>query len=67
MAQYTDDPVADFEAHDREQERKRDLLPRCTDCNKPIEDDRCWCFYDEPMCDTCAEKYRKDTADLMGW
>ena len=63
--QYTDDPPADYDAYCRAQEAELNLLPICCECGHRIEDERCWLFGDEPMCDDCAEQYRKFTSDLM--
>ena len=63
---HTDDPIADFNAYDRAQEEERKRLPKCIECNSPIEDDQCWDFGDGPMCDDCAERnYRKNTDELI--
>ena len=35
----TDDPIADFLAHDAEQQSKLDRLPKCDICGEPILDE----------------------------
>lgn len=56
-----------YRRHEAEQEAALDELPRCCECHKPITDDRCWVFDDEPICDECARKnHRKWTEDLIG-
>ena len=34
------DPVADFERHDREQAGRLDSLPKCSICGEPIQQER---------------------------
>lgn len=63
--QYTDDPIADYDRYCLEQDKLVARLPVCCECGHHIEDDMCWLFGDEPMCDECAERYRKFTVDLM--
>lgn len=63
--QYSGDPEKDWDAYCRHQDYLHGMLPRCIECNQPIEDDMCWDFGDGPICDECAEKYRKFTEDLM--
>lgn len=65
MRRYTDDPPSDYDAYCIEQEKEWQRLPICCECGHRITDDRCWVFGDEPMCDNCAEQYRKFTSDLM--
>lgn len=62
---YTDDPPGDWDAYCRNQDCLHGMLPMCIECDKRIEDDMCWDFGDGPMCDDCAQQYRRHTADLM--
>ena len=66
MARYSDDPVADFEAYDAEQEAALELLPKCSHCGEPIQDDTCFLINDEPICENCMELFRVYTTYLMG-
>ena len=56
----TDDPIADFHRHDAEQSEWLDSLPKCVDCDEPIQDD---CYYNvegEILCEECMkDRYRK--------
>ena len=65
---FTDDPVADYDAYDAAQERKLDKLPRCSECNEPIQDDYLYEINDEYICEDCMkEHYRKSVDSVMGW
>jgi formylmethanofuran dehydrogenase subunit E len=58
---YTNDPIADFNSWDREQQKQLEKLPRCADCDRPIQDDYCYLINDEPICQNCLDAgYRKD-------
>lgn len=62
----TDDPVADFERHDREQERQLSELPVCEICGKPIQDENLYLINDEFVCQECLDRdFRKDTDDYV--
>lgn len=58
---YSDDPVRDFERHDREQQRRLGQLPKCDKCHKPIQDEYLFDIYGEILCEKCViDKFRKD-------
>lgn len=62
----TDDPVADYLRYDRERERERDMLPRCSVCNEPIEDETCYEINDELICEGCLEAhFKRNTEDFI--
>lgn len=62
----TDDPLADFAAHDDEQQEWEKKLPVCTDCGEPIQDDHYFLINDEPICTEClVSNYRKETSDYI--
>lgn len=63
--QYTDDPVADFYAHDAEQAAKLDKLPVCADCGEPITDEFCYYINDVTICPDCMDCYRRNTEDFI--
>ena len=56
----TDDPVADFERHDREQARWLAKLPTCERCGGAIQQERAVCIECFWYCDDCIELYRKE-------
>ena len=49
-----------WEAHDREQTKQLEKLPKCADCCEHIQDDHYYLINDEIICPTCIEGYRKD-------
>ena len=55
MAYRTDDPIADFLRHDAEQQAWLDSLPRCCECDHPIQDDMCYEFDGEYICESCLD------------
>lgn len=63
---YTDDPVKDFENHDREQAKQMRELPVCIDCDNPIQGSTCFEFNGEYICPDCLEIYhQKDVGDCV--
>ena len=63
---YSDDPVKDFEAYDREQSKRLENLPVCADCDNPVQDDHYYLINDEVICPHCLEAgYRKETEDYI--
>lgn len=66
MSFYTDNPIKDFERHDAEQERELDKLPKCAECDHPIQDDECYEIGDELICHECLIKnHRKWTENYI--
>ena len=50
-----------WEAHDAEQERQLDNLPKCECCGEPIQDEYFYEINDEVLCVHCLNEYfRKD-------
>ena len=56
----TDDPVADFERHDREQARRLARLPTCERCGHPIQQERAVCIEGFWYYDNSIEQYRRE-------
>ena len=56
---WTDDPLADFEAHDAEQEEALRRLPVCYDCGEHIQDEYYYCIGGKNICPSCLEDYRE--------
>lgn len=54
---FTDDPIADFNAYDREQQEKLDKLPCCSMCKNPIQDDSAYYINDEWVCSDCISNF----------
>ena len=42
-----------WEQHQAEQDRAEENLPECSECGNPIQDDFCFEYNDEPICDDC--------------
>ena len=57
---WTDDPVADFEQHDRKQARRLAQLPTCERCGDAIQQERAVCIEGFWYCDECLEYYRRE-------
>lgn len=55
-----------FEDCECSPEDSHDLLPLCSECEKPIEDEFCFVINGEPICEECMEQYKQPTAYLMG-
>lgn len=56
-----------FETHDAEMEVAMGVLPVCSICMEPIQDDYCYSIDDEIVCQRClVEHYRHSTTDFMG-
>lgn len=66
---YTDDPVADFHAYDRERQEWLDSLPVCACCKEPIQDRRYFEIEGETVCgecltEYCEEHYEKENTEI---
>ena len=63
---YTDNPIRDFEQHDAEQQEWLDKRPVCSECDHPIQDEKCYQFNGELICQNCLETYHeKWTEDFV--
>ena len=63
---YSDDPVRDFEQHDREQAKQLERLPVCEICTQPIQDEHLYLINDEFVCPDCLKRdFRKKTEDFI--
>lgn len=64
---YIPDALDMFERHDAELEEAIEMLPKCTECGEPIQDEYCFVINDMPIHESCMnENYRVPTTDLMG-
>ncbi len=62
---FTDDPVRDAERYMADQERELQKLPRCCECDEPIQTEECYEINDELICPECLQKnHRKWTEDF---
>lgn len=64
--QYTNNPVKDFEAHDSDQQKWLEKLPKCCECGEPVQQDRAVNFNGEYVCDSCLEDLRVEIMDFYG-
>lgn len=63
---FTDNPVADYERYSAEQEAALNKLPRCSECDEPIQDEYCFEFNGEYICEHCLkENHRKSVETLI--
>lgn len=47
------------------EERALERLPRCSECDEPIQDDFCYEINGELICEDCLKGYRRSTEDFM--
>lgn len=58
---FSDDPVADFERHDRQQAKRLAKLPVCDICDEPIQAEHFYLINGDNICPDCMEnEFRKD-------
>ena len=60
---YTDDPIADFLKHDKEQARWLVRLPLCVKCEEHIQQEDVLCIDGKYYCDNCLENMREPIDD----
>lgn len=60
---YTDDPVRDADRWVDAQEKELEKLPKCSECDEPIQEDCCYEFNDELICETCLRDYHRVDTD----
>lgn len=61
---WTDDPLADFHRHDAQCENALARLPRCCECDKPIQSEFFYEINGEYICPDCMSEHRKYTEDF---
>lgn len=55
------DNYSQWEAHEREQEKRLAQLPVCVYCDNPIQDDHFYLINGDNVCPECLEnEFRKD-------
>lgn len=69
MRMRTDDPIADFGAHDDEQTAWLSKRPVCCECDEPIQGERLCEFDGAIICLDCLKenhlKYTEDFIDIF--
>lgn len=63
---WTDDPVADYDRYAAKCEKALERLPVCCECGEPIQDDYCYEFNDEYICEGCLNDYHRKAVDDIG-
>lgn len=64
--QYTENPIADYDAHLSEEQRRLEKLPKCYECGEPIQTEECYEFNDEIICPGCLnDNHRKWVDDIV--
>lgn len=56
---YTDDPIFDFNCHDAKQQAELDRLPKCCECDHPIQDEFCYEINGDLVCNECMDNNHK--------
>lgn len=63
---YIPDALDLFYSHDRRQQAELDKRPKCSICDEPIQEDRCYRFDGELICEECVENnFRVFTEDFI--
>lgn len=63
---WTDNPVADADRYGAEQQAELDMLPKCSYCNEPIQEEKLFDIEGELYCEEHAfELFRKNTEDYI--
>lgn len=63
---YIPDNYDLWEKHDAEQQAQLDKLPRCSECDEPIQDTQCYEINGEYICDDCmGRNHRKWVEDIV--
>ena len=66
MMYFTDDPVADYNRYSEEQDKQLQKLPRCSECDNPIQTEECYEINDELICPECLQdNHRKWVEDYI--
>lgn len=62
----SDDPMADFDRWEAAQNKRLAKCPICSECDQPIQDEKCYCFNGELICEDCLNlNHKVDTDDYM--
>lgn len=61
---YTDDPMADYERHAREEQRRLKRLPVCAYCDHHISDEYYFEINEEILCKRCLYEYHRKRNEM---
>jgi formylmethanofuran dehydrogenase subunit E len=56
MMMWTDEPTLDYERYMEAQDARLEMLPRCSCCDEPIQDECAYYINDEWVCTECMER-----------
>ena len=56
----TDNPDLDFLRYDSDQQDELDKLPKCWNCEEPIQQEDAVCIDGDWICDRCLTEFRRD-------
>ncbi len=62
---FTDDPISDYDRYCNEQQKVLDRLPRCSECDEPIQDEYAYYINDELICQSCMDEHKKSVDTLI--
>lgn len=63
---YSDDPVRDADRYWAAKEDELDKLPRCCECDEPIQSEYCFEINDELVCPGCMkDNHRKSVENFI--
>ena len=66
IPEYIPDYTDLHREHEARQQRELDKLPKCCECDQPIQDDECYEINGELVCPQCLEdNHRKRTDDYV--
>ena len=56
-----------YNGYQAEQDRQLERLPRCSECDEPIQTEYCFEFNGELICEHCLKEHRKFTEDYVNY
>jgi len=62
---YAPDNYDRFEMHMAEKERELERLPRCSECDEPIQDEYCYEVNGEYICERCMDENHRKSVDML--
>lgn len=63
MMSRTDDPIADFNRYEDAIDRELAKLPKCSECDQPIQDENAYLINDEWICEDCMDNNHRVFVD----
>lgn len=56
---YSDNPALDYDRYCDAQDKLLDKLPRCSQCDEPIQEEYAYYINDEWVCEDCMEEHKQ--------